>query len=57
MSGSGLGTLAGGAGLTGGLGMKSGPVWPHPATSSPDKTTAAMPVLREKGDITIRIKV
>jgi hypothetical protein len=44
------GDWAGAAGLAGGLGMYSGPVWPQPASS-----TAA--VKSAMGDFTIRITV
>jgi hypothetical protein len=55
--GGGGGALALGGDFAGGVGMVSGPVWPQAASRSPDKTTAAMPVLRVNGDFTIRITV
>ena len=40
-----------GAGLAGGFGMYSGPVWPQPASS------AAAPIMSARDDFTIRITV
>ncbi|GAA0401900.1 hypothetical protein GCM10009094_02450 [Massilia aurea] len=43
-----------GAGLAGGLGMYSGPVWPQPARA---EASSAAPKGSAREDFTIRIKV